>query len=69
MLDRAVEGAAAGGGGGWSGGGLHLSWLPYQGRSDLSQGGAPSQETRAGTRPPVMCFTLKVEDTDSLAIT
>lgn len=51
MLDRVVEVAAAGGWGGSGGGGLHLPWLPYQGL-DPSPGGAPSQETRVGTRPP-----------------
>lgn len=43
--------------------------LPDQGRPDPSQSGTPSQKARAGTRAPATCFTLKLEETDSLAIT
>lgn len=65
MLDSCWRGRGWRGRGGW---GLDPPWLPYQGGSGPSQGGAPSQETRQAPGP-VMCFTLKLEDTDSLAMT
>lgn len=72
LLDRAMEVAAAGGLGvgrkTWCGDGLHLHWLPYQGGSDPSQVEPPSRDQH-GHQAPVMCLTLKLEDTDSLATT